>query len=139
MVCAHAVGAPFAPRAGVPDLPDRQYLGKQGEELATRELERRGYEIVAHRFRTRCGEIDIIARDGDFLVFVEVKTRAGTQCGTAAEAVTRQKQRKVVRMAATYLAAHEPRECACRFDVVTVERDDAGRFTVTVYPAAFDA
>ena len=123
----------------MPSGPERQSLGKQGEALATRELEDRGYAILAHRFRTRCGEIDIIARDGDVLVFVEVKTRAATDCGTAAEAVTRQKQRQVARMAAAYLASHEPRECPCRFDVVTVEQDIGGRFAVTVYPSAFDA
>ena len=123
----------------MPPARDRQSLGKQGETLAARELQRRGYEIIASRFRTRCGEIDIIARDGESLVFVEVKKRAENGCGTAAEAVTRENQRQVVRMAAAYLAAHEPRECACRFDVVTVQVDQAGRSEVTVYPAAFDA
>jgi putative endonuclease len=123
----------------VSDQTAIQSRGKQGEELAARELERRGYAIVATRFRTRCGEIDIVARDGDVLVFVEVKTRADDACGTAAEAVTRRKQRKVTRMAAAYLAAHETRECACRFDVVTVEMRKGARPEVTVYQAAFDA
>jgi putative endonuclease len=117
----------------------RQSLGKTGEALATRALEDRGYEIVAHRFRTRCGEIDIVARDGPCLVFVEVKTRAAHACGTAAEAVTRRKQRQVARMAIAYLATHEGGDVPCRFDVVTVEHDAAGGFSVTVYPGAFDA
>jgi putative endonuclease len=117
----------------------RQTLGKHGEDLAAEELERRGYEILARRFRTRCGEIDIVANDGDVLVFVEVKARGGDECGTAAEAVTPRKQRKVVRMATAYLAAHEVFERPCRFDVVTVETDRVGKAAVTVYRAAFDA
>ena len=66
----------------------RQALGKTGEDLAVEELERRGYAILARRYRTRHGEIDIVARDGETTVFVEVKARADAECGTAAEAVT---------------------------------------------------
>ena len=66
----------------------RQALGKTGEDLAVDELERRGYAILARRYRTRHGEIDIVARDGETTVFVEVKARATGEFGTAAEAVT---------------------------------------------------
>jgi putative endonuclease len=117
----------------------RQSLGKHGEDLAVRELERRGYEILARRFRTRCGEIDIIARDGDVLVFVEVKARAGAECGTAAEAVTPHKQRQVVRMATAYLAAHETGDRPCRFDVVAIDWDNRETAEIRVFPSAFDA
>ena len=55
-------------------MDQRQSLGKRGEDLACAELERRGYVIVDRRFRTRCGELDIVARDGGVLVFIEVKT-----------------------------------------------------------------
>jgi putative endonuclease len=91
-----------------------------GEELAGAALERCGYAIVARRYRTRCGEIDIVARDGETLVFVEVKAKAGQACGTAREAVTRRKRRQVISVAAHYLARHPVRADAVRFDVVAV-------------------
>ena len=69
----------------------RQQLGRIGEELAVAELERLGYAILERRYRTRCGEIDIVADEAGTLVFVEVKARATAEFGTAAEAVTRQK------------------------------------------------
>ena len=84
----------------------RQELGKSGEDLAVAELERRGYAILARRYRTRHGEIDVVARDGETTVFVEVKARTTAEFGTAAEAVTRSKQRRLVSMATDYLARH---------------------------------
>src|SRR5262249_56356775 len=66
----------------------RQALGKHGEDLACRELERRGYAIVARRYRRRGGEIDIIARDGETVVFVEVKARDDLAYGAGADAIT---------------------------------------------------
>ena len=116
----------------------RQQLGKIGEELAVEELERRGYAILARRYRTRCGEIDIVAEDTGTLVFVEVKARATSEFGTAAEAVTRQKQLKLVRMATDYLARAEIRNRACRFDVVAIDDCETAP-RIVVYPNAFDA
>jgi putative endonuclease len=116
----------------------RQELGKLGEDLAVRELERRGYAILARRFRTRHGEIDIIARDGGTLVFVEVKARETAEFGTAAEAVTRWKQRRLVRMAGYYLNSVRGEIPACRFDVVTIMLDGA-QPAIEVYRGAFDA
>jgi putative endonuclease len=95
-------------------------LGISGENLASHELARRGYAILASRYRTRVGEIDIVARDGQTLVFVEVKTRSSDDFGVPAEAVTRQKQRRIVTMAKWYLSEKRLHGCLCRFDVVTV-------------------
>ncbi len=114
----------------------RQNLGKAGEDLACRELARRGYAILARRYRTRLGEIDIVADDHGTLVFVEVKTRAGERCGSPAEAVTGWKQRRLARMAADYLARQGVADRACRFDVVAVAIG-SGRPVVSVFPHAF--
>jgi len=117
---------------------ERQAFGKTGEDLAVDELERRGYAILARRHRTKHGEIDIVARDGDTTVFVEVKARATAEFGTAAAAVTRQKQRRLASMATDYLARHQLANTPCRFDVVAI--DGVGDSAViTVYPNAFDA
>jgi putative endonuclease len=83
-------------------------------------LERRGYAILARRFRTRLGEIDIIARDGETLVFVEVKARRSLRYGGPAEAVNWAKRQRLERMALQYLAAVGGAGRRCRFDVVSV-------------------
>jgi putative endonuclease len=98
----------------------RQSLGELGETLACDELRRRGYAILERRYRTRYGEIDIVARHGDVLVFVEVKARVGDTFGSGAEAVTGYKQRRVARMAADFLARRRLTDRPCRFDVVSV-------------------
>ncbi len=118
---------------------DRITLGKQGEELACRELQRRGYAILARRYRTRFGEIDIIARDGPALVFVEVKTRTSTAFGSAAEAVTGRKQAKISLMASEFLLRRGAPAVPCRFDVVAVAVGEGKAPTVEVIRGAFDA
>ena len=100
--------------------PQQTQLGIRGEDLACRELRRRGYAILARRHRTRHGEIDIVAKDGDVLVFVEVKARATAHFGGPLAAVTRAKQRKLTLMALDYLARARVFGVACRFDVVAV-------------------
>jgi putative endonuclease len=116
----------------------RATLGKIGEDLACGELERRGYVIVARRYRRRSGELDIIARDGQTTVFVEVKTRGGLEFGAAAEAVTSLKRRRMVALARDYLARHRLVDRPCRFDVVTIQFD-GDRAVIDVYQNAFDA
>jgi putative endonuclease len=95
-------------------------LGCRGESLALAVLERAGYAIVATGYRTPAGEIDIIARDGACLVFVEVKARRTIKRGTPAEAVTLRKQRRIVAMARDFLARHPTDAVECRFDVVAI-------------------
>lgn len=116
----------------------RHEFGKQGEDLACAELRRRGYAILARRYRTRYGEIDIVARDGETTVFVEVKARGGGEFGGAAAAVTGWKQRRITTMAVDYLARHGLHDRPVRFDVVAIELVD-GRTRVDVYPHAFES
>jgi putative endonuclease len=115
----------------------RQQLGKSGEELACRELERRGYVIIARRYRRRGGEIDIIAREGATTVFIEVKTRDGARFGDGAEAITWWKRRRMGEIACDYLARARLTESPCRFDVVVI---DVGGHTpvIELYQNAFD-
>jgi putative endonuclease len=110
-----------------------------GEDLACAELCRRGYAISARGYRTKYGEIDIVARDGGTTVFVEVKTRAGDDFGGAAAAVTRRKQQRVAQMAVDYLSRHRLHDTPCRFDVVTVDVIDGQPPRVEVYPHAFES
>jgi len=101
----------------------RIVLGRLGEDLACRELERRGYAIVARRYRRRSGELDIIARDGDTIVFVEVKSRRGHAFGHAAEAVDFRKRRRLAQLAKGYVIRHRLTDRPCRFDVVSIHFD----------------
>jgi putative endonuclease len=119
--------------------PDaRALLGKLGEDLACAELERQGYAILDRRYRTRCGELDIIARDGPVLVFVEVRARSDGNFGTPFESVTWQKRHRLSRMAAAYLYRKRILDVACRFDVVGVTRTAGGRVNIEVVKNAFD-
>ena len=108
---------------------DRRHArGLAGEELARGYLERRGYDILEMNLRSRYGEIDIIARQGSVIAFIEVKTRLGDRHGEPFEAVGARKQGQLRRMAQMWLAARsgDPslRECEFRFDVISVKMDD---------------
>ncbi len=116
----------------------RQFLGQTGEDLACKELEHRGYAILARRYRSRFGEIDIVAKCEDVIVFVEVKARAGDDFGGGAAAVTPWKQRRIAQMAVDYLSRNNLHDRPCRFDVVTVDMKDDGP-EIVVYAHAFDA
>ena len=120
------------------DKDPRQSFGRTGEDLACEELQRRGYAILARRYRSRFGEIDIVARCGPAIVFVEVKARAGDDFGGSAAAVTPWKQRRISQMAVDYIARHNLHEQPCRFDVVTVDLKGT-RPDIVVYVNAFDA
>ena len=109
-----------------------------GEDLACRELERRGYAVIARRYRRRGGEVDIIARDGDALVFVEVKAREGAAFGSGAEAIGHLKRRRLVQIALDYMTRHRLTSCPCRFDVVSILFGD-GQPAIEVFQNAFDA
>lgn len=114
----------------------RQRLGIRGESMACDELEKLGYTIIERRYRSRFGEIDVVANDGGTVVFVEVKTKTDSSFGDPAEAVTKQKQRRLVSMAEEYAANHCLDRTPCRFDVVGVDLS-AVPSKITVYKDAF--
>lgn len=93
--------------------------GMQGEALVARYLRERGYQLAAHGYRSRYGEIDLIAWDGDVLCFVEVKTRTNLDMALPRECVTPQKQNKLRKTARMYLA-EKRLDCPARFDVAEV-------------------
>ena len=110
-----------------------QASGCRAEARAAAFLAERGLQVVARNYRTRMGEIDLIARDGAALVFVEVRLRSSGHFGGAAESVDERKQRRLVAAARHYLS-RLPADPPCRFDVVTL---DGAR--TTWLKAAFDA
>jgi putative endonuclease len=96
-------------------------LGRRGERCAARALRRRGYVVIERNYRTRLGEIDIIARHGETLVFVEVKTRRSTSIVPAEANVDARKKRHIHRVAQQYLSEKKlPYDTDCRIDVVSV-------------------
>jgi putative endonuclease len=99
-----------------------QTRGAEAEERAARFLAQRGLEVVARNYRTRFGEIDLIARDGAILVFVEVRMRSSAGFGGAAGSIDSRKQARIVAAARQFLG-RLTREPPCRFDVVTLEGD----------------
>jgi putative endonuclease len=103
-----------SPKTGPKDL------GRAGEEIACRHLLGKGYEIVARGFRMFRGEIDIVARDGAALVFVEVKTRADESHGRPEESVTPGKQAQLRKIAQGFLVVHPHPGVDCRFDVIAI-------------------
>ena len=101
----------------------RTALGRYGEDLAVQHLQAAGLEVLARNWRCRAGELDVVARDGATLVFVEVKTRSGTGFGEPAEAVGPVKARRIRRLACSWLMEHRPSGGhELRFDVISVVR-----------------
>lgn len=121
----------------MPSVPLRQALGKLGEDLACGELTRRGYRILARRYRTRFGEIDIIAEQGATVVFVEVKARRTSRFGAAADAIPFWKRRRIGAMALDYLGWTGRANDRCRFDVVAIDGIGTSAMTVRVIENAF--
>ena len=99
----------------------KKELGAKGEEVAVSYLKSRGYRIVERNYRIRFGEIDIIAEQGDDLVFIEVKTRSGTLFGSPFESVTKQKQKQLSKVALEYINKQGFHNRPARFDVVGIE------------------
>ena len=114
-------------------------MGREAEDAAARQLARAGLQTVARNVRFAEGEIDLVCRDGDVWVFVEVKCRRTRWGDTPAAAVSWWKQRRLARLAAHYLKWRRLGDVRCRFDVVAVTRDDAGVADVRHIRAAFDA
>lgn len=116
----------------------RRQVGREGESLAERFLRGRGYRILARNVRSPSGELDLVAEDGDILVFVEVKARQTDALGGVRYAVDLKKQARVVKQAAQYLARHRIRGRSCRFDVVLLHASAGPDPAIELVQNAFD-
>ena len=101
-------------------MEERIKLGKKGEDIACKFLEKNGYQIMERNYRNRAGEIDIIARDKDDIVFVEIKTKISKDFAQPELSVNPSKQRKIVKTALTYLIGKGIKRTGCRFDVIGI-------------------
>jgi putative endonuclease len=117
----------------------RKLLGNRGERAAIRFLRKQGYRILHRQYRNRIGEIDIVAKDGNGIVFVEVKTRTSVAAGNPVEAVTLSKQKQLTKLALSYLKRYGLLEHAARFDVIAIVwPKDAAKPEITHYCNAFE-
>jgi putative endonuclease len=118
----------------------RKALGDRGEAEAGAWLAVQGYEVLDRNVRTRFGEIDLVVRRGDLVVFVEVKSRSGSGFGHPGEAVAGAKQRRLTRLASAYLREHGLDRCEVRFDVIAVLATSGGApIRLEHIPDAFQA
>lgn len=117
---------------------ERLSLGRLGEEMACKYLKKAGYKILELNYRGHLGEIDLVAEDGEYLVFVEVKTRSGLAYGHPFESINSRKQHQLIRAAREYLAKHGAEERFCRFDAVSVLQRDGQEPRVELLKNAFE-
>lgn len=94
--------------------------GSEGEHSAVKYLRKRGYTIITTNYRAKTGEIDIIAQDKDYVVFIEVKTRRSSNYGLPAEAVNYKKQQKIINTALCFMNSRKLTNSACRFDILEI-------------------
>lgn len=98
----------------------RLELGRYGEDLAYKRIKRLGYRKIIRNYRCPLGEVDLIANDGDTLVFIEIKTRRGKPTGYAKEAVDARKQRQLSKVALAYMKSNNCSDAKARFDVIAI-------------------
>jgi len=108
-------------------------IGQEGENVAAEHLKSKGYEILERNFRCPLGEIDIVAKDKDDIVFVEVKTKSGNLLGTPEEMVNKRKQKKLIKLGQFYLQEKELNDCPWRIDVVAIIKDAYGGLDIQVF------
>jgi putative endonuclease len=116
---------------------ERLELGKEGEDLALQTVEKLGYRCIARNYRCSLGELDLVARDGDSLVFIEIKTRKGKSLDYAKEAVHTRKQRQMSKVALAYMKKNGCEDAKARFDVVVIHQKGVDK-EIEVIRNAFD-
>lgn len=117
---------------------DPHRFGRAAEVAAEEHLCRKGYRILDRNVRYPNGELDIVARDRETVVFVEVKARRSHEFGGASYAVTRQKERRLIQLAAQYVGQHHLQDCPCRFDVILLQGGAQSSCTLDHIENAFE-
>ena len=116
---------------------ERLALGRFGEDLAFKKIKRLGYKKIIRNYRCSVGEVDLVANDGDTLVFIEIKTRKGKSTGYAKEAVNARKKKQLSKVALFYMKSNDCLEAKARFDVIAINIKD-GKPQIEVVKNAFD-
>ncbi len=114
-------------------------LGVQGEDLAVDYLKKKGIKVRVRNYRQKIGEVDIIAQDGQWLVFIEVKTRKSLRFGQPYESVTLKKQAQISRVALDYITRNNLHDQPIRFDVISILLQSDGNTDINHLPNCFDA
>lgn len=109
---------------GLQEKENKRKTGERYEQMAGEYLEKRGYSILEYNFRCPFAEIDMVARDKEYLVFCEVKYRKGKRMGGPLEAIDKKKQKRISMAALFYLSSKGIRHCPCRFDVVGITEEE---------------
>ncbi|MFC1645555.1 YraN family protein [Candidatus Omnitrophota bacterium] len=112
-------------------------LGRKGEDAAVDFLKRKGYKIIERNYRNKLGEIDVIAKDSNTLCFIEVKTRTNFKFGYPQEAITNFKQKKINRVALSYLKQYNLLNISARFDIISVVFNKQDKFDIEIIKDAF--
>ena len=121
--------------------PDNHQFGESVEVLAEQMLRKKGYQILERNLRLPGGELDLILRDGEMLVFVEVKARRTDQYGGAPYSIHRRKEQRIIKLAAQYMAQHTPKTShpePCRFDVILCQQNSYGPIDIQHIENAFE-
>ena len=116
---------------------ERLELGRLGEDLALKKIKKMGYRCLVRNYRCTLGEVDLVAKDGDTLVFIEIKTRRGKSLEYAKEAVSMKKRRQLSKVALSYMRDHDCADVKSRFDVVAISLE-GNRREIEVVKNAFD-
>ena len=112
---------------------NKREIGKQKEDLAVEYLKRKGYKIIKQNFHTKSGEIDIIAKDKNTLVFIEVRSKSYKDFGTPEETIDKQKQRKIIKTAKIFLKNHNLDYDEIRFDVISILKENINHIENAFY------
>jgi putative endonuclease len=116
---------------------ERLNLGSYGEELALKKIKKLGYKKIIRNYRCPLGEVDLVAKDGDCLVFIEIKTRKGKSVAYAKEAVDARKRRQLSKVALNYMKSNQCNDVKARFDVIAITIDQ-GETNIEVIQDAFE-
>ena len=120
------------------EVQTKKEIGLLGEEIAADFLRRKGYRLLERNIRIGRGEIDLVALDGETLVFVEVKTRKGLRYGHPSESITPRKRRQLSKLALLYLQRRDISDVSCRFDIISILLTSRGEARVEHIKNAFE-